>query len=246
MPIIQTKHLFEVDKNRQQLAGELVKEIFPRMAPEAIEYEVLQQGLLQKGKIALPFDVWQVTEQHLKDLILAWDGPDIPIYIFPVNRYFPKNGIAYPKGICLFISNKITKKELQALLTHEYHHMCRRALMSELPTLMDSLMMEGLAEDAVENLFGVKYLSPWTKNYSLEELQNFWESHFIKVLNEKGLHLHLPFLFGNKPMNLPPWIGYCMGYQIVQSYKERCGPCSIKELLHISSEDIIDGAGFRR
>ena len=246
MSIIYTKHLFEEDANRQQLTYELVKEIFPGTAPEAIEYELVQQGLLQRGKLSLALDVWQITLDQLKTLMLDWEGPDTPIYIFPIARGFEKNGVAYKKGICLFISAKITEKELRALLTHEYHHMCRRIFVNEHPTLMDSIIMEGLAEDAVENLFGSDYLSPWTKNYSLDELQNYWESHFITALYQRGLSLHQPFLFGDNLLNLPPWIGYCMGYQIVQSFKDQCGPYSVKELMQINAEDIIDGAGFRR
>ena len=246
MPIIHTKHLFAEDTNRQQLTGELVKEIFPGTSPEAIEYELVQQGLLQRGKVSLSLDVWQIIENQLRALMLDWEGPDIPIYIFPIKRGFEKNGVAYKKGICLFISTKLTEKEVRALLTHEYHHMCRRVFVNEHPTLMDSLVMEGLAEDAVENLFGSDYLSPWTKNYSLDELQSYWESHFVTALNQRGLSLHQPFLFGDDLLNLPPWIGYCMGYQIVQSFKGPCGPCSVKELMQINAEDIIDGAGFRR
>ena len=124
--------------------------------------------------------------------------------------------------------------------------MCRRALVKEHPTLMDSLMMEGLAEEAVESIFGTDYLSPWTQNYSLDELQRYWNSHFVPALNQRGLALHQPFLFGDDRLNLPPWIGYCMGYQIVQTFKAKCGPYNTKELMQINSEDIIDGAGFKR
>ena len=246
MPIIHTEHLFEEETNRKRLACELVKEIFPGTSPEAIEYELVQQGLLQQGRLPLSLDVWQLIENQFKTLMLDWEGPDTPVYIFPITNGFEKNGIAYREGICLFVSTKLTEKELNALFTHEYHHMCRRAFVNEHPTLMDSLVIEGLAEDAVENLFGEDYLNLWTQRYSLNEVKNYWDSHFVPALYNRGLHLHKPYLFGDDLLSLPPWIGYCTGYRIVKAFKERCGPFSIKELMQINTEDIIDGAGFRR
>ncbi len=246
MPIIQTKHLFENTTNREQLACDLVTPIFLGTPPEAIKYELLQQGLLKKGKFSLSFDVWQIIDKHLRELMLDWQGPDIPVYILPIANGFKKNGVAYRDGICLFISERLSIKELHALITHEYHHMCRRAFSEEPPTLMDSLMMEGLAEDAVETLFGRDSLGYWTRNYSFEEVQSYWGSHFVPALYQKGLHHHKSYLFGDEQLNLPPCIGYCTGYWIVQAFKERCGPLSLKELMRIKSEDILDGAGFNR
>lgn len=246
MSVIRTQHLFEEENNREKLACDLVKIIFPGTPPEAIQYELVQQGLLQKGKKSLSLDAWQLIDHQYKDLKFEWDGPDIPIYIFPIENGFSKNGIAYRDGICLFISEGLTEKELHALFTHEYHHMCRRAFVNDPPTLMDSLIIEGLAEDAVENLFGMDALSSWTRRYSVNEVKDYWDSHFVHALSQKGLHHHKPFLFGDNLLNLPPWIGYCMGYRIVQAYKERCGPFSIKDLIQIKTEDIIDGAGFKR
>ena len=246
MSVIHTKHLFEEGLDRERLASDLVKTIFPEVPKEAIQYELVQQGLLQAGQLSLSLNVWQLIEQQFKELMLEWEGPDVPVYIFPIKKGFLKNGIAYPKGICLFISEELTTEELHALFTHEYHHMCRRAFSNEPPTLMDSLVMEGLAEDAVENLCGRDALSPWTQLYSFHEVQSYWASHFVPALYQKGLHLHKPFLFGDDLLKLPPWIGYCTGYRIVQALKERCGPFSIKELMQIKSQDIIDGAGFSR
>ena len=246
MPIIQTKYLFEELKNREQLACDLVQSIFPWTPPEAIQYELLQQGLLQNGKLTLSLDVWQILDQQLNELRRAWKGPDIAVYIFPITSGFVKNGVAYREGIFLFVSTRLTIKELHALFAHEYHHVCRRLHLQDPPTLMDSLIMEGLAEDAVETLFGVHALSSWTQRYSLQEVQNYWDSHFINVLYQKGLTLHKPYLFGDNHLGLPPWIGYCTGYRIVQAFKQNHGPIGLKELMHMRTETIIDGAVFKR
>ena len=246
MPVVHTKHLFDEELNRERLACDLVSGIFPGAPPEAVQYELMQQGLLQRGRLSLSLDVWQLVDQQFRQLMLEWQGPDIPIFIFPIMNGTVKNGIAYRDGICLFISSRLTMKELHALFAHEYHHMCRRTFINDPPTLMDSLTMEGLAEDAVENLFGNDALGSWTRHYSFAEVQNYWDSHFVDALELKGLQHHKPFLFGDDELNLPTCIGYCTGYWIVQAFKEKYGPFSLKELMQIKSEDIIDGAGFRR
>ncbi|MER2000934.1 MAG: DUF2268 domain-containing putative Zn-dependent protease [Lysinibacillus sp.] len=246
MPVILTKHLFEEETDRKRLAYKLLKDIFPGAPPQAIEYELVQQGLLQEGRLLLSLDVWHIIEQQLKTLMLEWEGPDIPIYILPITNGFEKNGMAYRDGICLFISTQLKEQQLKALFTHEYHHMCRRLFVHDPPTLTDSLVMEGLAEDAVQDLFSDDALNKWTKRYSLNEVRSYWDSHIVAALSERGIHAHKPFLYGDKTLSLPPWIGYCTGYRIVQAFKEKCGPFTIKELLQINSEEIVDGAGFRR
>ena len=244
MPIIDTKHLFEKVKDREKLVYPVIQPIFPNAPPEAIQYELLQQGLLQSGELRLSLDAWQILKQQLEQLMHAWDGPDAPIYILPIKNGFVKNGVAYPNGVCLFISERITMKELHALFAHEYHHMCRRRFIVEPPTLMDSIIMEGLAEMAVESLFGEHALSSWTKRYSLAEVKSYWHSHFINSLGVKGLQNHQPFLFGDNQLNLPPWIGYCLGYRIVEAFQLKNGPISQKQLLQLRSEEIVEGAGF--
>ena len=246
MPVIDTRYIFEDNINRQQLTCALVKGIFPGTPAEAIQFELAQQGLLLKDELLLSFDAWLVIEQQFNKLMLEWEGPDVPIYIFPITTGFEKNGIASPKGICLFISTQLTKQELLALFTHEYHHSCRRAFINNPPRLLDSIILEGLAEDAVACMFGQDYLSPWTQRYSLEKVQSYWNSHFKSALYKTGVMQHKPFLFGDKQLNLPPWIGYCLGYQIVQVFKEKCGPFSLTTLMRMSAEDIIDGADFKR
>ena len=170
----------------------------------------------------------------------------VPIYILPITEGFSKNGIAYKNGIILFISSQLTTQQLQALLTHEYHHICRRHLLKEPLSLLDSILMEGLAEDAVETRFGKDALSPWTERYSTKEVQHLWNRHFILKLHQKGLPQHQVFLYGDPQQGLPQWIGYCTGYRIVQAFKTNYGPVNTKALLSMPSEDIVDVAGFER
>ncbi len=69
----------------------------------------------------------------------------------------------------LFIARGLEKEELKALLAHEYNHVCRLQYVNKTldeMTLRDSLILEGLAECAVEELYGDKWLAPWLKHYS--------------------------------------------------------------------------------
>ncbi len=64
----------------------------------------------------------------------------------------------------LFLTPLEDEKELEALIIHEYHHVCRMNKITK-PiqeyTLLDSMVMEGLAEYTVENYCGKNYNAKW-------------------------------------------------------------------------------------
>ena len=104
-------------------------------------------------------------------------------------------------------------------------------------TLLDSLILEGLAEDAVKDLYGERWIAPWLQSYSEKELLALWEHHFYRIYNSKESNNIIHFYTGA----LPPWIGYCIGYKIVQSYKMNH---SCQHPLFISSQDLLTGSNF--
>lgn len=242
---MNTKPIFLKSSNRKMDVLEQTSHIFSDMPEEAVYYELLQQGLLKEGGYSLNFDAWRILQKQLLQLSLAWDGPDVDVYILPAAYGLVKNGVAYKNGICLFISKKVSIIECKALLTHEYNHICRRQFVKEPPTLLDSVIIEGLAESAVNDLFGEKAISPWTKQYSLKEAKALWEKHFIPSLNVRGLHRHYEFLYGDESVGLPKWIGYSIGFRIVDTFQQKKGPIDIKDLLKMDATDIVEGAGFR-
>ncbi|WP_338652065.1 DUF2268 domain-containing putative Zn-dependent protease [Lysinibacillus sp. Y5S-8] len=223
-------------------------ELFQDGLSEEIHYSLQQQGLF------LPYEtvdveqlkqhnVWDCVQQEFIYLQKKWNGPTIPIYIFPITQQQTmtnKNGVAYPQALFLFIG-EVETQELQALFAHEYNHVCRlhnlKKSLDEM-TLLDALILEGLAESAVKDLYGEKWLAPWLKKYSATELLVLWKSHFLQNLQVEGVEKHLPFLYGGE---LPPWIGYCIGYKIVQSYSKKY---SSRHLLFTSSKDILAGSDF--
>ncbi|WP_341321898.1 DUF2268 domain-containing putative Zn-dependent protease [Solibacillus sp. FSL H8-0523] len=243
MEIIDTRKLFYDLKNRSTHTYPLVQSIFPTIPPAAVQYELQRQGLLENGEMSLPLDVWTIAKRQLDDLVNQWAGPPTKVAILPIQHGYVKNGVAYPHGICLFVSPHTSVKELLALITHEYHHICRQSYYADSPTLLDAVIMEGLAEHAVESLFGEHAVSSWTKRYSLEEVIDYWHRYFLEYVTVRGLHNHQHFLFGDGKQ-LPAHIGYCMGYRIVEAFLTKNPLLTTQQLLQVSSEEIALGAGF--
>ncbi|MFJ8100726.1 DUF2268 domain-containing protein [Lysinibacillus sp. NPDC096212] len=235
------------DLQRSILCDRLVG-IFIGGSPDEIQFELQQQGLFKSHeKIDInklkKQNVWEVVQKEFNYLKEKWNGPTIPIYIFPITQeqtITNKNGVAYPNAMFLYIG-ELEKQELKALFAHEYNHVCRLQYLDKSldeVTLLDSLILEGLAECAVEEIYGDKWLAPWLRSYSLDKMLEIWKEHFLHQINIQGLNNHAEFLYGGK---LPQWIGYCIGYEIVRTYKKNHSSNN----LHVkSSKEILDGSDF--
>lgn len=229
-----------------------LQKLFPWASKEAIQYELLSNGLFQPfewrqaKRLLRNREIWPIVEQEYERLRNLWHGPDIPIYIFPITKGAPKkNGIAYSNGLFLFVSEVLQVDELHALLAHEYNHVCRLYYLKRKPnelSLQDSLVIEGLAECAVEELYGERWLSPWTKYYTVEQVLPIWQEHFIPALQLIDIEKHQPYLFGNHE-KLPSWIGYCIGYRLVKSFQQKKDLISV-DLLHLPAQTIVEGSAF--
>ncbi|WP_246031671.1 DUF2268 domain-containing protein [Salibacterium salarium] len=197
----------------------------------------------------------KVVEQEYKRLKKKWNGPESFIYIFPIKhvhlpdrkRAIQKNGVSFKEGIFLFLSPDIPLVEIKALLAHEYNHVCRLAYLKldekNIP-LKESLIIEGLGEYAVKELYGEERLGPWTRLYQNKNVIGIWERGFLPDLNVKGLDKHSLFLYGQGNDKFPKWIGYYFGFQIVESYDERYGPLCIRELLTKTADELIAGSNL--
>ncbi len=196
------------------------------------------------------------VHSEIENLRSLWKGPDIPIYIYPLTKHRPiidgieakKNGVTYNNVIFLFISAELEAKELTALLAHEYHHICRLNYLNKAPQeieLIDSLIIEGMAEWEVEKLYGERWLSPWTKRYSFDEVKALWQKSFIPNLHLQGVKNHHSFLYGDEKLGLPRWIGYCLGFRIIESYVNNVGPIESKFFYQVSSDKILEGSDFK-
>lgn len=190
-------------------------------------------------------DAWSEVEGFFSNYKRVWKGPDIPIYIFPMqNRsIFMKNkksGVSFKDKMFLFLSPTEDKKDLESLFIHEYHHVCRlNQLNKQLEdyTLLDSIVMEGLAEYAVTNYCGKDYNAKGVLAYTDEKLLYYWENYFKKYNQvKKKERIHDTLLYGKK--GFPELIGYAIGYWLIQSTNKN-RKISLRESFALSAEEIV-------
>lgn len=102
-----------------------------------------------------------------------------------------KSGLAFKDKLFLFLSDQNSDNEIRALLVHEYNHVCRLAKngkQEENYVLLDSIILEGLAENAVRELVGEEYLAKWTSYYTEGQLNQMWKKSFIQTeISQKAI-----------------------------------------------------------
>jgi uncharacterized protein YjaZ len=174
-------------------------------------------------------DIWVKVDSLHQQYRKKWNGPEIPVYIFPMNAAQRrlmlngngKSGVSFKDKMFLFLTPLDDEGELKALFVHEYHHICRMRMQKKNIrdyTLLDSIVLEGLAEHAVAKECGERYIGKWSAKYSRRELEFFWEKYLSGNLSvKKGHRLHDVLLFGSG--RYPGLMGYAMGYEIISQYK---------------------------
>lgn len=194
-------------------------------------------------------NIWGMVENEAQLLQKIWKGPDVPIFIFPsdhnnqklIQHYQGKSGITFHDKLFLFISEYNEEDEIRALLTHEYNHICRLAKYDKYEkdyVLMDSIILEGLAENAVKERMGEQFISHWVSYYSKEKLEEMWKNLIQPNKNipiNHFTHHHILYGFGA----YPNMAGYCVGYYLVKKYMKENGLTSI-DLIDAPSEKIAE------
>lgn len=199
-------------------------------------------------------DFWNKTEKIFMKYKRKWEGPDIPIFIFPMNESNArlmkegkgKSGVSFIDKLFLFLTPIDDLKQLEALFVHEYHHVCRMNGLKRSPaeyTLLDSIILEGLAEHAVAENCGDKYTGEWSRRYSTEYLRKFWENDLLEKLSiKRNDRQHDQILFGLG--SRPKLLGYAIGYEIIKQYKQHEN-FTEKASFSIPSEDFIKLVKFQ-
>lgn len=268
MPVIATnqwlknylKHRLgfsELDMNiqRDALCANLTSHFSGGTTVNDIHHHLLQNGMFLPSLSDQPMidticvkNFWEIVEEELEQLKIEWDGPDIPIFIFPSNTkneqiridFNGRSGLSHHDKIFLFVSTQTTNKELQALFTHEYNHVCRLNYLNQAEesiNLLDGMVLEGLAEEAVHNRFGKDSLAKWTSLYPIEYVLEQWKKEFQANLHlKKSNTLHNAFMYGSG--RVPKWMGYTIGFHLVSSFAKNTG-YDMKEMLHLPSETIL-------
>jgi len=169
--------------------------------------------------------------RFIKKLQDVFSGPDIDLYLFPLNRDHKKimndldgkNGCSFKTYVLLFWKDDLPLIKQKALLLHEYHHIARLYHQGEnertIP-LLESMIMEGVAEWEVEKRLGKDHLAPWTSMYSEEEMIKWWNRLYKGRLQLRGRTFHHPYLFGDLD-GIPPMMGYQIGYYLVSQFMNK-------------------------
>ncbi|HLR80114.1 MAG TPA: DUF2268 domain-containing protein [Bacillota bacterium] len=192
-------------------------------------------------------NVWTIIQKEEILLKNKWKGPDIPIFILPTDpfnrrlrrEHRGKSGLAFHDKLFLFISTEQEVKEIKALFTHEYNHVCRLAndeKSEEDYTLIDTMVLEGLAEYAVFRRFGKSYAASWISYYSTKQLKRLWKTLILPNSELPQEHpKHEAILYGLRMY--PRMIGYCVGYYLVHNYMKTTD-LSFIEVLKLPAKQI--------
>lgn len=209
---------------------------FDETNPRAIYEYLLRFGMYKPNrrnresyKKLADANFYKQVEDYYQKLKKRWQGPDIPIYIFPLDcgsHYFRKegknkSGVSFKDKMFLFLSPQLDERELEALMVHEYHHVCRINIQRKKVidySLLDSMILEGLAESAVEKICGPEWQADWCSYYSEDELSFYWKEHLSEDLTvTKRDPLHDKLLYGSR--GVPALLGYAAGYHIIKQFK---------------------------
>lgn len=236
MGIIRTDKWLQSDFDRPIKICERLKPYFKGQTALEIYNQLLKFGMYRPSRAARnnlgdmnDYNVWDKVDKIFHHYQKKWFGPDIPVFLFPLGQergfFFRqeerrKAGVSFPDKMFLFLSSYDDPKEIEALIVHEYHHVCRlRTLNKKLQnyTLLDSIIIEGLAEYTVSENCGKEYIADWCHMYSERELEFFW-SIFLKKQLDKKKHerIHDELLYGGG--RVPHLLGYAAGFNIVGKY----------------------------
>lgn len=244
--VIKTNEWLKQDFDRPLILMKKLQKPFTEAYPDQLYRHLQKHGMYKPNekskktyKLLMEQEVWKKTERLFATYQQLWNGPDIPIYIFPLNaaqrRAETKSGLAYKHSLFLFFNSEITEKEMEAVLIHEYHHVCRlHRLKNKKNTLLDTMVMEGLAERTVEKYLGSEFLANWTKIFRESEFKRLWTRYIeANVSSKRSDPIHDRIMLGK--FGFPPMLGYWSGYQLVKN----AGLVSVKKSFTISSEEII-------
>lgn len=252
MGVIRTDKWLTKNSDPENICKRL-KRYFPEHSESEVQHHLIMHGMYKKAdeediKALLQSNPWPIVKEEFHYLKDEWNGPDVPILILPSDpdnedlhkSFNGKSGLAFKDKLFLFVCEKNSRDELRALLTHEYHHVCRlNALEKEESsfTLLDSIVMEGLAENAVRDRLGEEHQASWANRYDEKELNRIWRVHIQPRLHLPKSHpRHYELLHGGN--GRPKRAGYAAGCWIVKNYMDEHKKTAV-ELLHTPAEEML-------
>lgn len=253
--VISTNEWLKNDYSERQICRKLIPYFRPLKERDILK--LLQSFGMYRSSSKVVHAVKQLEKEHVWNLVrneelklkAEWDGPDVPIFIFPVddrnkriiNEYKGRAGLAFKDKIFLFISPGIEQNDIKSLFTHEYHHSCRLAKLKKEEsefTLLDIIVMEGLAEYAVLERLGMKHVSAWTSYYHEDQAVQFLKRIILpnQFLTRED-HKHNQIIYGTG--FYPKMLGYFVGFHIVKKYSDETGE-NTKEMFRLDAGKFVE------
>ncbi|OGI35532.1 MAG: hypothetical protein A2259_00155 [Candidatus Moranbacteria bacterium RIFOXYA2_FULL_43_15] len=130
---------------------------------------------------------------------------------------------------------KIVNENIPLTTYHELNHVARWNNTGYGSTLPEAIISEGLASVfAAENWD--KANSPWVK-YSQEEIDELLKIYKNRDKNLDSAYSHDDWFYGTG--DLPRWIGYKLGFQIVKLVRQNNPEIGWDKLINTTAEEII-------
>ncbi|GAE92105.1 hypothetical protein JCM21714_1086 [Gracilibacillus boraciitolerans JCM 21714] len=232
----------------------LAPPFFPDVELPDIQNHLLRHGLFSPQTSPDVLTDWLKNDYNSKIERLyqkckaTWDGPATNIFVLPSNEeirelkeWFDSNaGLSYPNKLFLFLSTSASSKELTALFLHEYSHTCR---LDNFPkeessyTLLDAVILEGIAEWIVRKLLGKSYGNKRVKWVPDQTFLNMWKKWVEPNSDIPRTHLkHDMVMYGGSGISKNA--GYLIGYNLIHRYMAKNNQGS-KALLKLSNEKIL-------
>lgn len=130
-------------------------------------------------------------------------------------------------------------------MAHELHHASRIGMEDWSLSLLELMVMEGLADHFTGEVFGTE--PPlWSSALSDEQL-----SHYMSLARDSSYEVHdawseefnrevyVPWFFGRSEDGTPPWVGYSVGWRIVSDYLSAHRGARASALVHVPSVELV-------
>jgi len=126
----------------------------------------------------------------------------------------------------------------ESLLIHEFQHVLRNFLFKSPKSLLDVLIDEGLSELFVKEMLGEDRVNNWALKNDECILSNYYQIFFENILCTDKKFIS-EFLNGSNDKKIPLWLGYSLGYRIVDAFRKKNKGIDLIDIIKISSSDIL-------
>ncbi|WP_193064514.1 DUF2268 domain-containing putative Zn-dependent protease [Oceanobacillus oncorhynchi] len=250
--IILTK---EYDRKKEVFHEELKKLNMEKIASQIIKFNFFDFQIdSNQANLLLNFLESNLFKRELNDAYKLCEiylnmKVELDLIILPLNQ----NNIFYNREMKGIVAHTIGKEQIifyinpnnpkikssiQSLFIHEYQHLINNSINNRKSNLMDIIIDEGFSELLVEKTLGEEELGAWANRYSGRYLIQFNKLIWLNR-NSKDINLISTILNGSEKDNIPLWLGYSYGYNVVKNYSMKNNNLEFLDLITMDNENII-------